>query len=91
MDKFTHGIIAVNPTKPDENDNLTVLHFTGFWNEPTEADVLSLWEELNENDGFGLQDQMHDIELIPAPEDIVEYFNSVVESDNTEFDETIEE
>lgn len=91
MDKFTHGIIAVNPTKPDENGDLGVLHFVGYWNEPTEADVLSLWEELNEDDSFGLQDQMHDIELVPAPIEIVEYFNSVVESDNTEFDETIEE
>lgn len=88
MDKFTHGIIATNPTKPDENGDLQVLHFVGYWEEPTEEDVLSLWEELNNDDSFGLQDQIHDIELSAAPIEIVDYYNSVVESNNTEFFET---
>lgn len=88
MEKFTHGIIAVNPTKPDENDNLEVLHFVGYWTEPTEEDVLSLWKELNEDEEFGLKNQIDEIELIPAPEDIVEIYNNMVDWDNFEEDET---
>ena len=88
MEKFTHGIIAVNPTKPDENDNLEVLHFVGHWTEPTEEDVLSLWEELLKNEEFGLQNQMNEIELIPAPEHILEYYNDVANKLENENDET---
>ena len=84
MEKFKYGIIAVNPNKPDENDTLEILHFVGYWNEPTEDDVLGLWEELKNTDEFGLQDQIDEIELIPAPQEIVEMYNTMVDWDEME-------
>lgn len=82
MEKFTHGIMVVNPNNLDENGDIPVLHFVGYWNEPTENDVMSLWDEFNEDDSFALQDQINEIELLPAPEDVIEYYNSVIDFDD---------
>jgi hypothetical protein len=88
--EFTHGIMAINPNQPDENDDLEILHFVGYWSEPTEDDVISLWEELKTNGDFGLKDYMDEVELRPAPTEIVEYYNKVVNwdevGDETNFD-----
>lgn len=84
MEKFTHGIIAINPNKVDEHGNVGVLHFVGFWDEPKEEDVLGVWEELQNTEEFGLQDQINEIDLIPAPDDVLEHFNSIMESGNVE-------
>lgn len=88
MEKFTHGIIAVNPNQPLENGDLAVLHFVGYWSEPQEEDVASLWDELCNDEDFGLKDQIHEIELYPAPQEVVEHYNSVVDWDDVENDET---
>ena len=90
MEKFTHGIIAVNPNQPLENGDLEILHFVGYWNKPSEEDVISLWMELNEDETFGLQNQLGEIELCSAPEDIVEYYNSIVDWDEIEKNENDE-
>ena len=47
MEKFTHGIIAVDPEDIDENDNLAIVHFIGLWNEPTKEQFLEFSNEIN--------------------------------------------
>lgn len=79
MEYFTHGIIAINPKVVDENGDLQLLHFTGCWAEPSEDDIIFLWEELKKNEMFGLQSQIDEIELLVAPSEIVEYFNSITD------------
>ena len=84
MEKFKYGIIGVNPNKPNENDTLEILHFVGYWEEPNEDDVLELWEELKNTEEFGLQDQIDEIELIPATDVVLEYYNNTVDWDEIE-------
>jgi hypothetical protein len=50
MEKFTHGIMVVDPENPDDigSDNTTVIHFVGYWQEPPDwdAEASRLREEL---------------------------------------------
>lgn len=87
IEEFTHGIMAVNPNRPDEDGNIEILHFVGYWEEPNEDDIIGLWEELKENEEFGMQEHVDEIELRPAPMEIVEYYNSVVQIQDNEEDE----
>jgi hypothetical protein len=70
MDKFTHGLIVVDP-KNIKDDMLDILHFVGYWGEPTSRDVESLRLELRDDETFGLQDVWDQLEILPAPEEVV--------------------
>ena len=73
---LTHGLIVVNPI-PDENDMLDILHFVGYWSEPTEQDALSLRIELGTDEELGLTEMIDDLDIIVAPDDIVEYYKDM--------------
>jgi hypothetical protein len=66
------GLIAVNPTQ--EGDMLDVLHFCGYWNQPTLVDVDSLREELKSDPDFGLTDIADRLDIIPAPDWLVQEY-----------------
>jgi hypothetical protein len=64
------GLIAIDPEQ--EGDMKDVLHFCGYWNQPTLVEVESLKKELAEDPEFGLINIAHRLEIIPAPDDIME-------------------
>lgn len=79
MEKFTHGIMAITPNKPNEDKSIPVIHFVGYWEEPNEQDVLGLYDELSTDEEFGLTEIIGDIELVPATQDVIDYFNTVTQ------------
>jgi hypothetical protein len=74
-----YGLIVVDPTEEDEM--LTILHFCGYWNEPTQADADALRQELAEDPEFGLTDIAHRLTIFPAPDDILQHFISDIDED----------
>lgn len=66
---ITHGIVAVR--RDDKKNEMYVLHFCGFFEEPSAADYDSLRKELEEDPEFGLTDQ--EFELIAATPQMLEY------------------
>jgi hypothetical protein len=66
------GLIAIDPTQ--EGDMLDVLHFCGYWNQPTLVDVDSLREELKSDPDFGLTDIADRLDIIPAPDWLVQEY-----------------
>ena len=73
---ITHGLIVVDPTQKGEN--LDILHFVGYWSEPTKDDANHLREELRQDKEFGLTEIADRIEILPAPKDIVEHFKKMI-------------
>lgn len=71
------GLIAVDPTQ--EGDMKDVLHFCGYWNQPTLVDVESLKEELKKDPDFGLTDIADRLDIIPAPDWLVKEFVQQIE------------
>ena len=71
------GLIAVDPTQ--EGDMKDVLHFCGYWNQPTLVDVESLKEELKTDPDFGLTDIADRLDIIPAPDWLVKEFVQQIE------------
>jgi hypothetical protein len=67
-----YGLIVVDPSQ--EGDMLDVLHFCGYWNKPTQVDVDNLRKELTEDKSFGLTRLMDQLEILPAPQSIVDQF-----------------
>jgi hypothetical protein len=73
------GLIAIDPEQ--EREMKDVLHFCGYWNQPTLVDVESLRKELSEDTKFGLTDIAHRLEIIPAPDYIVQEFANQIRED----------
>ena len=67
-----YGLIVVDPSQ--EGDMLDVLHFCGYWNEPTQVDVDNLRKELTEDKSFGLTQLIDQLEILPAPQYIIDQF-----------------
>jgi len=81
MEKFKYGIIAVDMNDVDEDDNAAVVHFVGYWEEPNEATFDALREEFETDESLGLKDIINDLELLPAPPEVVDHFNEILEAD----------
>ena len=73
---ITHGIAAVRRGK--EMNEIEVLHFCGYFEEPSVSDYEALDKELREDPEFGLTDAA--FELIPAPQDLIEQIKKDYES-----------
>ena len=67
-----YGLIVIDPTQ--EGDMMDILHFVGYWNEPTKADADSLREELISDEEFGLTEIAHRLDIFPAPDYIVRHY-----------------
>lgn len=64
---ITHGIVAVR--RDEKRNEIHVLHFCGFFEEPSAASYDDLRRELEEDAEFGLAGQ--EFELIPATEEMI--------------------
>ena len=74
-----YGLIVIDPTQ--EGDMKSILHFCGYWNEPTKKDAEYLREELMTDESFGLSEIAHRLDILPAPDYIVqEYVKEIIES-----------
>ena len=67
-----YGLIVIDPTQ--ESEMMDIIHFVGYWEEPTKEDALSLREELMIDEEFGLTEIAHRLDILPAPDYIVEEF-----------------
>jgi hypothetical protein len=81
MEKFTHGIMVINPNEPPEEDNYSVVHFVGYWHEPTDVDANHLREELRVDPEFELRDIVDELVMYPATKDCLKYYNDMGEID----------
>lgn len=74
MKPFTHGIMAID-SKPDEEDNVRIVHFIGLWNEPTYEEFLELSNEIKNTPEFGLSKIIDRVVILPATEEVIEQYN----------------
>lgn len=56
----------------DENDNTTIIHFVGYWKEPSEA-------KFETDESLGLQEYIDDLELLLTPPEVVEHYNQIMQ------------
>jgi hypothetical protein len=90
MKKFTHGIVIVKQSDVIKNasveggDGIPVIHFIGYWTEPTVDDYTDLMREIRTDESFGLKDIADQLALVPAPKDAIDHFNSVMYYDDKE-------
>jgi hypothetical protein len=79
---FRYGLIVVDPTQ--ESDMLDILHFVGYWQEPTSEDAQYLREELMTDEEFGLIDIANRVDILPAPEYIVRKYIKIYKQNENE-------
>lgn len=74
-----YGLIVIDPTQ--EGEMMDIIHFVGYWDEPTKKDAEYLREELMTDESFGLSEIAHRLDILPAPDYIVqEYVKEIIES-----------
>lgn len=69
ISEITHGIAAVR--RENKNNEVHVLHFCGYFEEPSAADFSELRRELEEDPEFGLIGQ--NFELILATQEMIDH------------------
>ena len=72
-----YGLIVIDSTQ--EGEMMDILHFVGYWNKPTKKDADSLREELMVDVEFGLTEIAHRLDILPAPDYIVEEYKKEFE------------
>ncbi len=76
MDKdvkdIKYGLMVIDPEQ--EGEMKDILHFVGYWEEPTKMDADLLREELMTDEEFGLTEIANRLNILPAPDYIVEEF-----------------
>ena len=82
MKKFKCGIMVIDPLNPEDNDdeNVTVIHFVGYWKEPADWDVEAdrLREELRTDPDFEYyRENVDRLLMYPATEDCLKYYNDM--------------
>jgi hypothetical protein len=78
MENFTHGIMAID-SQPDQNDEVEIVHFIGLWEAPTKEAFLQYEKEIKTDLEFGLIEIADRIEVLPAPKEIVDYYNEIIQ------------
>lgn len=93
MEKFKYGIMVIDPLNPlDVDDDVTVIHFVGYWEEPKDWDVEAdrLREELRVDPMFEEYWEIVDrLMMYPATEDCLKYYNDMGEKDGIFEDKNI--
>jgi hypothetical protein len=74
---INYGLIVFDPI-PNENGTVTVFHFCGYENPPTEAQIEGLRRELETDEEFCLTGRMHEMEIMVAPQDVVDYHRELL-------------
>ena len=67
-----YGLRVIDPTQ--EGEMMDIIHFVGYWGVPTKNDADQLREELMTDEEFGLTEIAHRLDILPAPDYIVEEF-----------------
>lgn len=78
MEKFTHGIMVIDHSVKHEDKHLSVVHFVGFWDEPSDVDYKTIETEVKTNPEFGLIEVAEHLELRAASPDALDFFNQNV-------------
>lgn len=76
MDKFTHGIMVIDHSQKHDDGHLSVVHFVGFWGEPTDEDFKHIKNEVSTNPEFGLIDITEHLELRAASQDALDFLTN---------------
>jgi hypothetical protein len=71
-----YGLMVIDPTQKGEM--LDILHFVGYWEQPTLSDAESLRTELMTDATFGLTDIAHRLEILPAPDYLVHEYLQIL-------------
>lgn len=82
MNRFTHGIMVIDPLPSNDEGDVDVVHFVGYWSEPQIEDFLSLKNELRTDPDFGLVDIANRLVLLPATKEVIEHYNNQLIIDN---------
>lgn len=80
INKITHGIVVLDTRLPVED--VEVIHFVGFWKEPTQQDIDNLKEELRTDPTFGLSDVIDELEFLPATQKQIDFFNTLLHEED---------
>jgi hypothetical protein len=83
MEKFTHGIMAIDPVA-DEEDMVSIVHFIGLWQEPTTEQFDEYVKEIKTDPEFGLVEIADRLVILPAPQEIVDFHNTLVQDHEDE-------
>lgn len=71
IENIAHGIVAF--VRDEKNpEQIVILHFCGYFEEPTEADYTAIKTELATSEDFGLRGI--DFELGAATQEMIDYF-----------------
>lgn len=91
MEKFTHGIMVIDTTDVNDDGDPRIIHFVGYWSEPTLETVEHLREEFLTDESHGLKELEEAggiLEYYPAPQDIIDfYWDEVLMNELNEEDE----
>jgi len=63
LEGCTYGIIVVDPESQNDKD-IEMVHFVGYWEKPDKEDFEDVKRELKEDDQFGLVDIAEKLEYI---------------------------
>ena len=74
-----YGLIAIDPSQ--EGEMKDILHFCGYWEKPGQIEAESLIEELKTDESFGLIEIADRLEIIPAPDYIIQEYADMIEED----------
>jgi len=68
---YSYGLGIIDP-ETNVNDQVDIVHMAFYPEPPTEKDKQSLWEELRNDDEFGITKIVDRLQMIELPENIVE-------------------
>ena len=72
--------MVIDHSQKHDDGHLSVVHFVGFWGEPSEADFKSIEDEVKTDPEFGLIEITNHLEFKPASQDAIDYFNQGIEN-----------
>ena len=75
VENITHALIVLDP-ETEKDGNVDIVHFCGYWSEPTESDAEHLLEELKTDEEFGLTDIADRLIIVEAPQEIIDYYKN---------------
>ena len=81
--KTNYGLILVDKDEDkrfDEYGSILFYHYVGYIEQPTQEDINSVWEELNDSNQFQY-DNINELTIIEAPKYVVEYFKNFTDDE----------
>ena len=81
INDIKYGLMVLDPSQ--EGEMLDILHFVGYWDQPTQQDTDALREELRTDETFGLTEMADKVIIIPAPDEIVKEFIESADESNS--------